>query len=220
MIFKKYPNVVFARSKIKDGNMSFVFGDPVEAFNNRNRFLSSLKINPKSTVSLKQIHSNKVLIVNKNFGGIGAFPNKDIIEADAMITNEPNLFLIIKSADCHQIALFDPQNIAIGLIHAGRKGLELGIIKAAIRLMNKNYQTKPSDLLVQLGPSIGPCHYPVDIWADAENQLIDCGLLNKNIDNLKICTYESADYFSHRKAANQDLEDFRFATILGLNHAN
>ncbi len=220
MIFKKHPNVVFARSKIKDGNMSFVLGDPMDALSNRNKFLSSLKINPKSTVSLKQIHSKKVLIVNKHFGGVGAFPNKDIVEADAMITNEPNLFLIIKAADCLQIALFDPKNIAIGLIHAGRKGLSLGIIKKAIRLMNKNYQTKPSDLLVQLGPSIGPCHYPIDIWADAENQLIGCGLLKKNIENIKICTYESADYFSHRKAVDQAIADFRFATILGLNHAN
>ncbi len=56
----------------------------------------------------------------------------------------------------------------------------------------------------------------MDIWKEAENQLIKTGILKENIDNPKICTYESKDYFSHRRAADQNQDDFRFVTILGL----
>lgn len=188
--------------------MSIFCADSNEALKNKKIFLKKLKINPKNIIELKQVHGNKIILV-KN-------PSDKIPEADGMVTNTPNLFLMIKAADCHQIAFFDSKNNAVGLIHAGYKGLEKGIIKKTIKTLEINYGTKVKDLVVKFGPSIGHCHYRLDIWKDAENQLHKYGVLRENIHNPKLCTYENKDYFSHRRSIDENSEDFRFVTILGL----
>lgn len=200
--------MIFVTSKVSDGNMSIFCGDITRATQNKEKFFKENKIDPKYVVELQQIHSNKIIELDK--------VTHKIDRADGLITNKPNIYLMIKAADCHQIGFYDPVHKAIALIHAGYKGLEKGIIKKVVNALKKNYGSSPKDLIVQLGPSIGPCHYRLDIWTDAENKLVDVGILKENINNPKICTYESKDYFSHRRAADTRTDDFRFATILGI----
>lgn len=194
--------MIFITSKISDGNMQLL--------KNRERFFKKLGI--KNVIGVKQIHGNRVVFVDKVM-------DPEII-ADGMITNNSGINLMLKVADCIPIGLYDPIHQAIGLIHAGYKGLEKGIIKNAIQAMKKNYKTNPKDLIVQFGPSIGPCHYWMDIWTEAEKQLENYAVLKENIDNPRICTYESSDYFSHRRSEDKNQPEGRFVTILGLNHAN
>lgn len=216
MIFDKYPLIAFGTSTVSDGNMSYITGNSQKEFANRTTFLSSLGIAPAATVSLKQIHSKKVIRVGRAEKGIGAIPGERIVEADGMITNCKDIFLLIKSADCNQIALFDPAHAAVGLLHAGRKGVESNIIAEAITLMKFFYKSLPKDLLVQFGPSIGPCHYPVDIWGEAEKQLRDSGVLQESIENPRICTYENLSYYSHARTKLTGEDEFRFATVFGM----
>lgn len=159
MIFQKYPNILFATSKASDGNMDFRYGDHQEVLTNRRRFLSSLGINLDSIITLRQQHGNQIVKVDKTYAGRGSQSDSSALEGDGLITNEKNIYLVIKAADCHQIALFDPKNSTIGLIHAGWKGLDMGIIKNAVKSMHDNFHTNPKDLVVELGPSIGPCCY-------------------------------------------------------------
>lgn len=200
--------MIFVSSKISDGNMSFEYGNLKlkEVLENRKKFLKKLGI--KNAFEVKQIHGNNVVIVED--------PLKPATAADGMITNKPGIFLMVKTADCIPIAFYDPKNKTVGLIHVGYKGLEKGIIKNTIKLLQKTFNTNPQVLEVKFGPSIGPCHYRLDLWKEAENQLISFGVLQKNVDNPKICTYENKDYFSHRRAENNNLPDSRFVTILGL----
>lgn len=220
MIFKKIPKIVFVTSKTSNGNMSFTIGDYKEALQNRKKFFSSLKINLNSIIALKQRHGNKVVKVDKTHSGSGSINSDDAINADGFITNQEGIYLMVKVADCHQIAFFDPKNLAISLIHAGWKSLDKGIIKNAINLMKKNFNTNPKDLIIQFGPSIGPCCYRIDLWKQAEDQLMHLGIPKKNIDNPKICTYHTNEYFSHRRADDQNLPDYRFVTILGIKNVN
>lgn len=60
----------------------------------------------------------------------------------------------------------------------------------------------------------------MNIWQQAEDQLIKQGVLKKNIDNPQICTYHTKDYFSHRRSEDQKLPEDRFVTILGLTNVN
>ncbi len=200
--------MIFITSKTSDGNMSIFCGDPTTALNNQKKFSKKLGIDYKNIIELKQIHGNRIIKIDQ--------PTVKINRADGLITNRPKLYLMIKAADCHQIGFYDPKNKAIGLIHAGFKGLKKGIIKKVIEKMAKFFKSDPKDLIVKLGPSIGPCCYRMDIWKKAEKQLTDCGVLEKNIGNPRICTYESEDYFSHRRAEDKKENDFRFMTILGL----
>ncbi len=209
MHITNFPKIVFATSKVSDGNMSIYRGDINQAIKNKEKFFHTLNIDPRNVVELEQIHGKKIIKLDKVV--------TKIKEGDGLVTNKQGIYLMIKAADCNQIAFFDVKNNAIALIHAGAKGLENGIIKKTVVSLKKYFGSNPKDLIIQFGPSIGPCCYRIDIWQEAKNQLIACGILEKNIDNPRICTYENKDYFSHRQAENEKLpEDFRFATILGL----
>jgi len=190
--------MIFISSKASDGNMM--------TLENRRKFLKKMRI--KNAVEVKQIHGNNIVLVPQTLD-----PNT---QSDGLITNNPALYLMIKVADCMALGLFDPKQKAIGLAHVGWRGSESGIVKNIVNQMKINFHTNPKDLIVTVSPSIGPCHYKMDLWKEAENQLIDCGILKENIDNPKICTYESKNYFSHRRSEDVNEPEGRFVTILGI----
>jgi len=196
--------MIFVTSKTSDGNMDFRFGEYKKVLENRKKFFNKLGV--KNIVEVKQIHDNNVVLIENIVDPDTA--------ADGMVTNH-NIYLMLRIADCIPIGLYDPTHQALGLVHAGSKGLEKSIIKNVLNQMKKNFKTNPKDLIVNFGPSIGPCHYKMDLWTEAEKQLSEYGVLEKNIDNPKICTYESKDYFSHRRSQDFKTEGGRFVTILG-----
>lgn len=181
-----------------------------------------------------QIHSD---IVNKiDEDNIGE--KKD---GDALITNIPNIPILIFTADCVPIAIIDKKNKAIGLVHAGWKGTYNSIAKKTIDKMIDNYNTNPKDLVCVIGPSIGPCCYEVskdlvekfnmnftnnnkkfytieedeyklDLWEINEYILKECGVKDENIINLKLCTSCNSDKFHSYRKHNQTLK--RIGTIL------
>lgn len=242
MILDKFPEIVFATSKVSDGNMAFAKEHDEEVLRNRQKFLSSLGINLNSLIALKQLHGSKIIRVDKTYQGKGAFKLSDALDADGLITNRTGIYLMVKIADCHQIALYDPGNHAIALIHAGWQSLDQGIIQKTIQAMIKSFGTNPKNLLARFGPSIGPCCYKklkdlkqanevrwkpyitkdneetfsVDLWRFAEDELKAYGIPSKNIENPKICTYHNKDYYSHRRSVLEGDNDFRFITILGI----
>lgn len=200
--------IFLAISQVSDGNMSYVLDNKKIILENRKRFFSRMNIEPKQITEVKQVHSNKVIFLDSPlaFGKI----------ADGFATNNPKIILMVKSADCMAITFFDPKQKAIALTHAGFKGLESGIIKNTIDLMKSKFKTNSKDLLITISPSIGPCHYRMDLWGEAEKQLTASGVLKKNIDNPKTCTYENLNYFSHRRSQDLKTAEGRFVTIAGL----
>ena len=198
--------MIFVSSKISDGNMDFRFGESKKVSENRKRVFSRLGI--QSVVEVTQVHGNQVLVVDGT--------SDPQTEADGLISNKKDIYLMIKLADCMAIGFHDSKHNTIGLAHAGSKGLEKGVIKNTIKKMVKNFQTYPKKLIVKISPSIGPCHYRIDLLQEAEKQLVKTGVLKENIENPKICTYESKDYFSHRRSEDTKTAEGRFVTILGL----
>lgn len=196
--------MIFVSSKTSDGNMM--------SLEKRKKFFKKIGVNLKNVAEIKQIHGNHIVIVDKL--------SDPTTEADGLITNKKGVYLMIKIADCMAISFYDPKHSAIGLTHVGFRGLENKIIKKAVKMMKQKFDTNPKDLKVNISPSIGPCHYRMDIWKEAERQLTKFGVLKDNIHNPKICTYEDKEYFSHRRAADTNVEDFRFVTILGLKNVN
>lgn len=181
-----------------------------------------------------QIHSD---IVNKiDEGNIG-----QKLEGDALITNIPNVPLLIFTADCVPIAIIDKKNKAIGLAHAGWRGTYDEIAKKTIEKMKENYNTNSEDLVCMIGPSIGACCYEVskdlvekfnmnftnsnekfytieedryklDLWKVNEYILKECGVKEDNIVNLNLCTSCNSDKFHSYRKHNQTLK--RIGTIL------
>ena len=84
------------------------------------------------------------------------------LEYDAMITNSPNIFLGILTADCLPIFVIDQKRKVIAAIHAGRQGTSLHITAKVLKKMKEDFGCSSRDFLISLGPSIGPCCYEID----------------------------------------------------------
>ena len=163
----------------------------------------------------KQVHEDGILIAQ---GGAGS--SKGCPDADAYITNEKDLPIAIRTADCVPVLIFDPIHRAIGLAHAGWRGTYKNIASKTAQRMQKEFGSRLSDLKIVLGPSIRQCCYKVgeefrdyfptrvkdrggnlfvDVAGANHDQLLKAGALPENILDCGICTCCNKEYFSFRR---------------------
>jgi YfiH family protein len=106
-------------------------------------------------VSPHQVHGSRVAVVSARDRG-------SVIErADALLTDEPGVPLMLRFADCVPLWFYDPGREVIGLAHAGWRGTVKGMAGEVVRQMRAAYGCRPADLVVGIGPAIGPCCYEV-----------------------------------------------------------
>jgi len=143
-------------------------------------------------LTTEQIHGNKVAIVD-----IPVESDKHFAGCDGVITNQTGLALGIHVADCCAVYIVDPKIPAIGLVHSGRRGTELGVVTTAITQMAQRFGSNPAELIVQLSPCIRPPHYEIDFAAKIVEQCRAQGV--HNINDGGICTACRVDvYYSYR----------------------
>jgi YfiH family protein len=163
----------------------------------------------------KQIHGDNILEARG-----GAWTVKGCPDADAYVTNEKNLPIAIRTADCVPVFILDPLRRVIGLAHAGWKGTYKAIAAKTVQRMQEKYACQPSGLKIVLGPSIRECCYQVGaefrdyfpshvkkregyLYLDAisanQDQLLQAGVRKENIFDSGICTCCNTDYFSFRR---------------------
>ena len=189
----------------------------INLFSSKNidEILKELHIN--NYYQTKQIHSDIIHLVDNNY-----INNS---EGDALITNIPNIPIIIKVADCIPILLYDKKNQVLALIHSGWKGTLQNITNKTVKLMQNKYNSKLKNISVYIYPSIRKCHFEVeeDVYSLFKNKIsnidkytkkthpkyyidlqsiIKDNLNNIGITNIKdtnICTYCNSDkYHSYR----------------------
>ena len=107
---------------------------------------------PAGLASIRQIHSDRILIANQP--GLQG-------EGDALITNQPGVTLSIRTADCLPILMADIRNKAIAAVHGGWRGTILEILPKTVQKMADQFGTRLEDLVVAIGPGIGPCCFVV-----------------------------------------------------------
>jgi YfiH family protein len=83
-------------------------------------------------------------------------------DSDYLVTNMCNVGIGVLTADCLSIALIDPINNALGVIHAGWRGSVQQIVRNAITHMTTLYKTDPQNLIVYCGSCAHACCYQVD----------------------------------------------------------
>ncbi len=142
----------------------------------------------------QQIHGNKVGVIdNCSRGPVG----REFRGCDGIITNHRGIMLGVYVADCCAVYIIDPKTPAIGLVHSGRKGTELGVITNAITQMVERFRSNPAELIVQLSPCIRPPHYEIDFAANIAEQCRALGV--RQIHDSGICTACHVDlYYSYR----------------------
>lgn len=155
---------------VSDGccsSMNFAYNDydtPENVYKNYQIFCNATGININKIVTTKQVHSTTVVKVDDthSFRSVNA-PGCDFPSVDGVVTNVKGATLFAFSADCSLIQIVDPVNKAIGLCHSGWRGTVGRISTNAIKMMQENYGTNPTDLLVSIGPSICQDCFEVEI---------------------------------------------------------
>ena len=118
----------------------------------------------------EQVHGNGVALVPGAETVLAGDGLPVVPRMDGLITAQPGEVLGIYVADCGAIWLADRGTGAVGLLHSGKKGTELGILTEGIELMGRQFGTRPQDLVVVLGPCIRPPHYEIDFAAEIARQ--------------------------------------------------
>jgi polyphenol oxidase len=203
-------------------NMSVSTGDAKENVRqNVARAFGALERDPESCADLWQVHSDRVVVAEAPNG-----PQDHLGQADALITDRPEVSLLLRFADCLPVLIYDPVQRAVGVAHAGWRGSLKKIAKATVAAMGERYGSRPADLVAGVGPGIGPCHYAVgpevvaqtrqafgdradellikheagyhlDLWGVNRAALQEAGV--EQIEVAGLCTVcHSEDFFSHR----------------------
>lgn len=139
--------------------------DPKAVEENRCRFFGTFGIQPSQVVRVKQVHGDGVLTVDEAVVSRPGFPRlllDEGYEYDALVTNLPDLALVVSTADCLPLLIHDPVRRAAAAVHAGWRSTAKGIPARAIAAMAAAYGTDPGDCRVAIGPGIRGCCYEVD----------------------------------------------------------
>lgn len=217
---------------------SAVGDDPAAVDSNLARIYRTLELTAQQVVTARQVHGAQIACV--------AIPQQgsSIPTTDGLIAREQGIALLLRFADCQPLLLYDAQRHAIGLVHAGWRGVMAGVVPSAVSALQRAFGCQPQDLLACLGPSIGPCCYEVgadmvahmehafgthdglllrqsdgslhfDLPAAVRRQLQDTGV--QRIESSSLCTACRTDeFYSHRAEHGHT---GRFAVLLALRAA-
>ncbi len=151
-------------------------------------------IDPKMIRRAQQVHGNQVALV----GDIGcSFP---VEGADGLVcSHNADCCLAIYVADCAAVWIYDEKVGTRALVHSGKSGTELNIVKQAIKVMSKFEHTDAANCVAVISPCIRPPHFEVDIAAKIKEQLLAEGLKEENIIDSNLDTATNLDeFYSYR----------------------
>jgi YfiH family protein len=212
----------FSTNAFKSLNLGAHVGDdPHNVELNRQRLAAELNRcvpNVKPLSWLNQTHSTKVIRLFEP-------TNAGAVEADAAFTNMPNLPCSVMTADCMALMIANTNGTEVAAVHAGWKGLLNGVIENTV----KQFSSQRSDIHVWFAPSICQEHFEVgedlktlfskfpsalkasttkdktllDLLEVANLKLDALGVYQRYYSNM--CTYSSANLFSHRLSTHQGI---------------
>ncbi len=218
-------------------NLGNTVGDDRERVQeNLRRVFAALGRSLASRYDVWQVHGRAVVCAQAPRA-----PDQPHRQADAILTDRPEVTLVMRFADCVPILLADPVRRVVGLVHAGWRGTVVGAVRAAVEHLVSCYGSRPADLLAVVGPSIGPDHYQVgeevaqqvraafgaaasallpvfegrihfDLWAANRLWLEQAGV--RHIEVAGLCTAcHLDDWYSHRAEKGKT---GRFGAVIGL----
>ncbi len=219
-------------------NLGGNIGDDANAVvENHRRMFEAVAAQGDRAATTWLVHGTDVVAVSAPPKGRGW-----LSKADAMITNQPNLPLVMRFADCAPLLFYDPHKRAIGLGHAGWRGTVNGIAAKIVCAMGNAFGCRARDIQVVIGPAISRANYQVgsdvlnaarryygddtaavainqtdgsacfDLWRANQLDLERAGL--QDVETLRLCTYDNTDdFFSHRAEQGKT---GRFGVIISL----
>ncbi|HLF18264.1 MAG TPA: peptidoglycan editing factor PgeF [Candidatus Omnitrophota bacterium] len=217
LLFKDvFPAHILAYTSDRSVNYAFPPGSYQLSQQQRQALNAELPVSLTDVVNIHQVHGDRVVIASKN-----KLSKLDAVEeADALVTNQKNLAIVIRTADCLPVFLYDPAHEAIAIAHCGWKSTYLHILKNVMIVMKNQFATRSADLRVAFGPAIRAQHYEVgeefkeyfpndfiekndclylDLVQANRKELLSQGVTEKNVYDCGVCTYADENCFSHRR---------------------
>lgn len=207
----------------------FTDDDPALVEKNRSIYCQELGIRPDQLALSRQVHGDQILHVTSP-GRYDGF--------DAMITNVPDVFLGIGTADCCPVLLWDPIKKAVGAVHAGWRGAANQILTKTIVEMQRQFDSTPADMWIYLGTCIGWTRYEIgeevadqfpDVFlrpAEQEDkyfldlkgclfaQALAAGISTAHVTASLHCSFDEEDlFFSYRR---DGIQSGRMLSIIGM----
>lgn len=190
---------------------------------NRAKLAAAMNVAPEKLFFPSQVHETRIVNVT------GQTPKEDLMETDALITNERGICIAVMSADCVPIILFDRKNMAVAAVHSGWRGTVAKILEKTLNRMKEEFGTEGKDIVAGIGPSVSLESYEVgeevvhavrknfkqadvllkpqsnnkaklDLWNANKIQLLEFGVPENAIEISDLCTVKNnEDFFSARK---------------------
>ncbi len=136
-------------------NCGFGSGDIAENVGeNRARVAAKLGTSRAELVTVRQVHSSRVVVADTPWQPDAA------AEADAIVTRMPSLAIGVLTADCTPILFADPEAMVVAAAHAGWKGAKAGIVDAVIEAM-EDLGARRDRICAAIGPTISQTAYEV-----------------------------------------------------------
>jgi YfiH family protein len=216
---------------------------------NRRRFL---KLFPGqwALAGCWQLHGSDVRVV-KNL--IDAKPAEDArgdtVYCDAIVSDARGVLAGVKTADCVPILIGDPRTGAFAAVHAGWRGTVAEVATKALSRMAGEYNTRPGDVVIALGPAAAECCYEVgsevidafgerfansnelfnptrtnhacvDLLKANRTQLTAAGVNEAGIYSVPLCTMCRTDlFFSYRREKGLHGKVGRLMSVIGRKQA-
>jgi len=179
----------------------------------------------QEVVSVQQVHGTDALILDRPVQ-VG---EKFVDGWDAILTNQPNLLITVRTADCVPVLLADPKQRIVGVVHAGWRGAVHGIVPKTLTRMVEHFGCAVDSIQMAIGPSAGRCCYEVDVpvieslqehfadWSSVltlhgeqvgkidlkelvRRQALEVGIVREQIQTLNLCTIcRPEQFFSYRR---------------------
>ena len=203
--------------------------DPAHVAENRRRVAAAVGADITHFATVHQVHSPDAVAAT------AAWDTDARPHADAIVTATPGLAIAITTADCGPVLFADPQARVIGAAHAGWRGALDGILTSTVAAMERLGAAR-SRIVAGIGPFIRQPSYEVGaefaarfaaadpghvrFFAPAGREghaLFDLGGFIRcqleaagigTIDDLGLCTYADARFFSYRRSVHRREADY------------
>jgi YfiH family protein len=240
-LLSQFPELVHGFSTAENGPMAAIQLTP-EKLENRNRFCESLGIAPSKLVIPHQVHGTDLLWVDETHTAGKHGDRSAFDSADALITDKPDVFLSVFTADCLPVFFYDPAHKRVATAHLGWRGLTNGLLQKTVAAL-----PEIDDMQVWVGPHIGKCHYRLsadspsyaekveafakwptavikrdgetflDLTGVVMGQLADMGVTTSHIEIAADCTACQAEtYYSYHKEKGQQAG--QMIGVLGIHY--
>lgn len=187
-----------------------------------------LKEDQGCVVQMDQVHGAEVSWVD-------SCPAQPVASTDGLLTKKLRVALVVQTADCVPVLLFDPSQRVVGVVHVGWKGLASGVLGAMITSLEE-HAVRPSDLLVGIGPAICQACYEIgadvkdalvgantilqkedkwtiDLQKEVENQLVAKGVMPQKVEIMRLCTKEHPERLASYRRDHSPQRNFSYIRL-------